>query len=121
MRFSWMPAGLAVLLGVLSAGREAAAQQVVTSAPVTVNYGPSVYTQGGGWMASPPLLPDGGVIRSYSYSISAPQPARGYVGYGDNDIFPYYGRPYGHAYDRYSWSAMSGENTMARYYYPPVR
>lgn len=57
----------------------------------------------------------------YSYYAAAPAPARAYVGYGSNDLFPYRGQPYGRVYDRYSWSTLSGANTLARYYYPPVR
>jgi hypothetical protein len=61
----------------------------------------------------------------YSYYAAWPNwPARGYVGYGANDIFPYYGRPYGHAYDLWTWPYMSESyygGVLARYYYPPVR
>jgi len=58
----------------------------------------------------------------YSY-YAAPYslPARYYVGYGSND-FPFYGRPYGHPYDRWSWPYLSGgyQGALARYYYPPL-
>ena len=61
----------------------------------------------------------------YSYYAAWPNwPARGYVGYGPNDIFPYYGRPYGRVYDLWTWSYMSDSyygGALARYYYPPVR
>lgn len=61
----------------------------------------------------------------YSYYAAWPNwPARGYVGYGPNDIFPYYGRPYGHPYDLWTWPYMSESyfgGALARYYYPPVR
>lgn len=58
---------------------------------------------------------------TYSYYAAYQYPAREYVGYGTND-FPYYGRPYGHPSDRWSWPYLSGEYTAAlvRYYYPPV-
>jgi hypothetical protein len=57
------------------------------------------------------------------YAAIPPMPARIYVGYGDTDEFPFYGRPYGHVYDRWSWASMSNYNqgVLARYYYPPVR
>ena len=49
-------------------------------------------------------------------------PARVYVSYGTNDLFPYGGQPYGHPYDRWTWSALSGpDERLYRYYYPPVR
>lgn len=58
----------------------------------------------------------------YSYYMVAPLPARGYVGYGDADIFPYYGQPYGHAYDLWTWDGMSGPLVnRQRFFYPPVR
>lgn len=65
----------------------------------------------------------GGALTTYPYSYWAawPGPARGYVGYGASDGFAFYGSPYGHANDRWSWSSMSGQNVLSRYYYPPVR
>ena len=63
-------------------------------------------------------------IPPYSYYVAPyPLPARPYVAYGSNDIFPYYGRPYGHPYDAWTWSYMGAYPTdyLARYYYPPVR
>lgn len=57
----------------------------------------------------------------YSYWAAWPNQARQYVGYGASDGFAFYGSPYGHANDRWSWSSLSGQNTLARYYYPPVR
>jgi hypothetical protein len=38
------------------------------------------------------------------YAAPYPFPARLYVGYGND--FPFYGRPYGHPSDRWSWSSM---------------
>jgi hypothetical protein len=66
-------------------------------------------------------VPQPGPVFPYSYWAAWPQPARAYVAYGANDIFPYGGRPYGHAYDRFSWATLAGSGDLARYYYPPVR
>jgi hypothetical protein len=59
---------------------------------------------------------------SYTTAYQRSLPARIYVGYGD-DLFPFYGRPYGSPMDPWSWSAMSTSPNalLARYYYPPVR
>jgi hypothetical protein len=67
-----------------------------------------------GWSAGPAVAP-------YSYYAAFPYPARGYVGYGAND-FPFYGHPYGHPYDPWSWTTLSGGayGVLARYYYPPL-
>jgi len=63
-----------------------------------------------------------GAIMPYSYYVNFPEPSRVYVGYGANDGFPFQGQLYGHAGDRWSWSAMStGGNSMARYYYQILR
>ena len=59
-------------------------------------------------------------VYTYSYYAAAPgSPARVYVG---PPQFPFYGKPYGHPNDRWSWQAMSdnGYGTLARYYYPPL-
>src|SRR5262249_50263523 len=62
-----------------------------------------------------------GYIPPYSYWAAYPYPARTYVGYGTND-FPFYGRPYGHPYDAWSWTYMGDPyRGLAKYYYPPVR
>jgi hypothetical protein len=63
-----------------------------------------------------------GYIPPYSYYAAIPPaPARIYVDYADSG-FNFYGRPYGHPYDRWSWSAMgSDQGLLNRYYYPPVR
>jgi len=61
--------------------------------------------------------------RVYSYSYYAsPYPARTYVAYGADD-FPFYGVPYGHPYDPWTWPYMSGSYNrgLARYYDPPVK
>lgn len=57
---------------------------------------------------------------TYSYYSRSPLPARTYVGYGTDD-FPFHGSPYGHPYDAYTFSAMAGSNSLARYYDPPVK
>ncbi len=63
-----------------------------------------------------------GQVFPYSYYAAFPGPAREYVPYGNNDLFGFGGQAYGHPYDRWSWSYLSGyPNTLARYYYPPVR
>jgi hypothetical protein len=83
--------------------------------------GPAPYMVLGGPVDFGAAGQPGGMIYPYSYSVTAPLPARGYVPYGANDIFPYYGRPYGHAYDKWTWESLSGGSSLARYYYPPVR
>ena len=61
-------------------------------------------------------------VYPYSYYASRGLPARTYVGYGDND-FPFYGSPYGHPYDAWTFSTLSGSygQGLARYYDPPVK
>jgi len=58
----------------------------------------------------------------YSYYAAWPWPARGYVPYGPGDQFPFYGQPYGHPYDRWTWPYMGGgyNRYLARYDYPPI-
>lgn len=118
--------GLALVVGLLGA-TTGSAQEVWGSAPFVSQSGSVTYSSApmgvisGGPVYGISAVPDGGVIYPYSYAVTAPLPARGYVGYGASDIFPYHGRPYGHAYDKYSWSTLSGSGSMARYYYPPVR
>jgi hypothetical protein len=62
-------------------------------------------------------------IPPYSYYAAFPFPARGYVGYGPSDQFPFYGNPYGYPYDRWTWANLSASpfGGLARYYYAPVR
>src|SRR3954451_19581925 len=45
-------------------------------------------------------------LTPYSYYAALPLPARGYVGYSNND-FPYYGSPYGSPSDPWTWPYMS--------------
>ena len=56
----------------------------------------------------------------YSYFAAFPEPARQYVGFGND--FPFYGRPYGHPYDRWTWQYLGNANVEAltSYDYPPV-
>jgi hypothetical protein len=57
---------------------------------------------------------------SYSYYVAGKSPARSYAGY---DAFPFYGQPYGHAYDPWTWPYLSGSysRSLVRYYDPPVK
>ena len=102
----------ALALAALLSASEARAQLV----PGT--YGPSA-TAGVVVTAPGTTLP----VRTYSYYAAYPHPARGYFGYGSQDIFPYYGRPYGHPYDPWTWPYMTGSyhGSMVRYYDPPVK
>lgn len=59
-------------------------------------------------------------VAPYSYYVlPASAPSRIYVG---PDVYPFYGRPYGHPYDRWTWPYISGgpDANLARYYYPPL-
>lgn len=59
-------------------------------------------------------------VPPYSYYAVPPAyPARVYQG---PDVFPFYGRPYGHPFDRWTWPYISGgaDANLARYYYPPL-
>ncbi|APW61941.1 hypothetical protein [Paludisphaera borealis] len=133
-RSPWMV--LVVAVGFTTFGATARAQQAVdgsilpqpvaASAPGIV-VGPGVVlgspivggtVVGGPIVGSPFAASRSGPIMPYSYYANFPEPARVYVGYGSNDGFPFRGQPYGHAGDRWSWSAMStGNNSLARYYY----
>jgi hypothetical protein len=87
-----------------------------TQAAPSSTSAPSVATY-----SSPMAQPAPSRIYSYSYYAS-PQPARTYVGYGADD-FPFYGVPYGHPYDPWTWPYMTGSYNrgLARYYDPPVK
>jgi hypothetical protein len=124
---------LGVIVGLAAFGATAQAQQTV-GAPVLPQ---AVAAPASGIVAGPEIVlgPIVGspVVRGtlvspsfaasqpgmpYSYYARFPEPARVYVGYGPNDGFPFRGQPYGHAGDRWSWSAMStGNSSLARYYY----
>lgn len=118
---------LAIVLGLGTWGVEARAQ--VALPPAISELGAEVMVdppQGVVvWPSSAPVVsvpaPEPGRVFPYSYYAAFPGPAREYVPYGNNDTFRYTGQAYGYPYDRWSWSYMSGENSLARYYYPPVR
>ena len=105
-----MKTGIAAAALLLSVVSEASAQVVVSRA----------------WSSAPavggPVYESSAYVPPYSYYVTYPWPARGYVPYGLNDGFPFYGRPYGHAYDRWTWYHMGGGSSryLARYYYPPI-
>ena len=71
--------------------------------------------------SGPELIDPNPPARPYSYYVAQPGTARGYYGYGQ-DGFPYYGRPYGHPYDPWTWPYMtdSFQNSLHHYYYPPI-
>jgi hypothetical protein len=75
-------------------------------------YGPTPSTTGG----------ISGYVSPYSYYAAIPPaPARIYVDYASSG-FNFYGRPYGHPNDRWSWQALgSNQHLLDRFYYPPVR
>lgn len=57
-----------------------------------------------------PVLPGGAwaapYVPPYSYYAAVyPYPARIYIGYFSNDM-PFYGTPYGHPYDLWTWPEM---------------
>jgi hypothetical protein len=67
----------------------------------------------------------GSFVPPYSYYAAYPHGywPRSYVGYGANDIFPFYGKPYGHPSDAWTWPYMSVPpwgGALNRYYYPPL-
>lgn len=77
---------------------------------------------GGTVLGSPVILPAGTPFPYSTASATLGQPARWYVPYGGDDTFLFNGgTPYGHAYERYTWGALSGESSLNRYFYPPVR
>ena len=87
--------------------------QPIHGAPITVGT-----VIGSGSFAAPNAGTRSGAIMPYSYYVNFPEPSRVYVGYGANDGFPFQGQAYGHAGDRWSWSAMStGGGSLAKYYY----
>ncbi|WP_337176583.1 hypothetical protein [Paludisphaera sp.] len=57
----------------------------------------------------------------YSYYIDFPAPARTYVPYGPTDVFSFRGQAYGHAYDRWTWPAMSNASPGVGRYYQILR
>ena len=109
-------AALLTLAGILSAS-EANAQHIFRGGHVRSSVTSSRPSQVG--PASPAA---GSRTYSYSYYMRSDLPARTYVGYGDND-FPFHGTPYGHPYDQWTFSTLSGTygQGLARYYDPPVK
>jgi hypothetical protein len=108
MRRAWVRAGFGLLLGLALAA--AGGVHAQADWPYSGTYVPPSWTPAG-WP-------------SYSYyGGPAGFPARIYVGAGTLNDFPFLGQPYGHAYDRYGWGAMSGgaNSALNRYYYPPLR
>jgi hypothetical protein len=124
-----------VLAVVFLAGNTASAQNCSCGAPAHGGFAGGSGVGGGGgagggitsggvvapWVVS--AVPDPSPVFPYSYFAASPGPARVYVLYSDQDTFPFGGRPYGHVYDRWGWSSMgsSTQNSLARYFYPPVR
>jgi hypothetical protein len=97
-----------------------ASPYVLTAPAGPVTIAPAMTTAVAGPAA--PAVVAGPAVPAYSYYVAPyPYPARGYVGLGND--FPFYGRPYGHPYDPWSWSYLSSYPNpgLARYFYPPVR
>lgn len=121
-----------VAVGLLAgAGGEARGQVALPASMGSVGweltYDPpqgAVMTTGGGWAAGGAWSAGGAPARvfPYSYYAAFPGPARVYVPLNANDAFPFGGNPYGHPYDRWTWSYLGGyPESLVRYYYPPVR
>ena len=76
---------------------------------------------GSGYASAPASFPAGYVAPYSYYAAPAGLPARIYA--GDPGNFSFSGRPYGHAYDPWTWQYMSTNYSgglLARYYYPPL-
>jgi len=115
------PIALCLALAGLMSATEARAQHVIRGRHASPIAAYSPLTPG---VAATTAAPASAVrTYPYSYYVAYPHPARGYVGYGEQDQFPYYGRPYGHPYDPWTWPYMSGgyNGALARYYDPPVK
>jgi len=112
-------AALLTLAGIVSAS-EADAQYVIRQ-PYTSPSPMAGVTYSSYYAGSVATVPTARVY-SYSYYTLSPLPARTYVGYRA-DEFPFYGAPYGHPYDPWTWPMMSGSYNrgLARYYDPPVK
>ncbi len=74
---------------------------------------------GYGYSATAPSTAPTNILPYSYYGVPSWQPARIYEGPA---VFPFYGRPYGHPYDRWTWPYISGgyDANLARYYYPPL-
>lgn len=107
---------VAILAGLALAGLASESQAQSMPYPPSLTVSPSVGVVGS---PGPSFVPQYG---HYSYYIVSPLPARGYVGYGPADAFPYHGQPYGHAYDAWTWNGMAGGMAgRQQFFYPPVR
>jgi len=110
-------AGLALAAVLLVSPPRANAQhhRVIAPTAVVAPVGGGTYGYSSGYAGAP----------AYQYSYYAVPnrvgPARGYVGFGQSD-FPFYGQPYGHPYDPWTWPYMANNGRgLARYYDPPVK
>ncbi len=126
MKMRHVTLAIGIGLSFLAATPGRARAQVVMARPATAVWSGGYGMVGGPSLADPIVLggaPVGATpVYPYSYFAAYPGPARVYVGYGESDIFPYGGQPYGHPYDKWSWSYLAGyPDVLARYYYPPVR
>lgn len=121
-----------VLASVLLAGAGAQAQDCTCGSPGHGGFAGGSWRTGlwsGGGLSVSHAVPvlagsagDPGPPLPYSYYSAYPGPARVYVSYTGNDLFPFGGQPYGHVYDRWGWAAMGvgSSSGLARYFYPPV-
>lgn len=114
-------AAAAVVTGVGSAEAQVVSRGVFGPRQFVGPGGPVTLTPGYGAVTySSAYVAPGAVVKPYSYYVlPAGVPSREYVGPA---AFPFYGRPYGHPYDRWTWTYMStaGYGELARYYYPPL-
>jgi hypothetical protein len=119
MRTSIVPFAVAAVV-MLAGGQSAEAQVVVTGsgAPVTLTPG---YRYGyASLYAGGPIYYRSGYVPPYSYYVLPSWvPSRIYIGPPE---FPFFGQPYGHPYDRWTWTYTSSRygGALARYYYPPL-
>lgn len=118
-RITWIVAAVAGLGLPAASAQELAGAPCACGAAATAHNGTVVGVPTGGVVdgavvgASSPSGP----IHAYSYYVEFPAPARTYVPYGPTDTFSYQGQAYGHAYDRWTWAAMSHASPgLGRYY-----
>jgi hypothetical protein len=103
-----------------------AAAAVVALSLIVVPETPAQVVVSQSWASAPRTMATASYspayVPPYSYYAAWPWPARGYVPYGPGDQFPFYGQPYGHPYDRWTWPYLGGgyNRYLARYYYPPI-
>ena len=121
-----MIAAVTLASAVLLAGGGDAEAQVFTGpgGPVSLTpgygyAGYSGYAAGGGYYGGPWGYSSAYVPPYSYYVLPASIPSRVYVG---PPQYPFYGKPYGHIYDRWTWPYMSNlyGDVLARYYYPPL-